>query len=177
MSKLDIGSGHLHSHIARGDINIDIKRPKVRPKNLIQADGYHLPILDNSFDKTFLYDIIEHVENPTKLMKEAFRVLKPHGLAEITTPNPWHWRKIFRVARGKKIILSGREHIATWTQAEIENLLMNVGFKDVHVTYITLPVTRIFGSHPILDRLMEKLLPSPIATRSIKVRARKCIKQ
>lgn len=173
---LDIGSGHLSSHIGRGDVNIDIERPWVKPENFVQADGYNLPFPDDLFDKTLLYDIIEHVDNPMKLMKEAFRVLKPNGTVLITTPNAWHWRKIFRVIRGKRIILGDTGHISTWTMAEIENLLINVGFENIVTDFITLPLIRAHGRHHNLDRFVENLLPKPIGMQSIRVRAIKCTK-
>lgn len=173
---LDIGSGHLRSHTARGDVNVDIKRPAIKPEIFVQADGHRLPFGDGSFEKISLYEVIEHVENPTRLMKEAFRVLKPNGTVVITTPNPWHWRKILRVIRGKKILLSDTAHISTWTPAEIENLLINTSFKDIDIEFITVPYTRIYGKHPSLDRLTERFLPRPIGMQNIRVRATKCTK-
>lgn len=174
---LDVGSGHAHSQTARGDVNIDVKRPVIKPRNFVQADAHHLPFRSSLFEKTSFHEVIEHIENPTKAPEEAFRVLKLNGTVEMTTPNPWHWRKIFRVIRGKRIILSDTAHISTWTPREMENLLINIGFKNIGIKFITLPRLRIRGKHPILDGFAEKLFPRPLGTQNIKVRARKCIKQ
>ncbi|MDH5770236.1 MAG: class I SAM-dependent methyltransferase [Candidatus Bathyarchaeota archaeon] len=174
---LDVGSGYLHSHTARGDVNIDVKRPVTKPRIFVQADAHHLPFRSNLFEKTSFYEVIEHVENPTKALEEAFRGLRLNGTVEITIPNPWHWRKIFRVIRGKKLILSDTAHISTWTPGEMENLLINIGFKNISIKFITLPFLRIRGKHPILDGFAEILFPKPLGMRNIKVRARKCTKQ
>jgi len=174
---LDIGSGHLRSQTARGDVNIDVERPVIKPRNFVQADAHHLPFRSNLFEKTSFYEVIEHIENPTKALEEAFRVLKLNGTVEMTTPNPWHWRKIFRVIRGKRIILSDTAHIAAWTPAEIENLLINTGFRNITIDFITLPYVRTHGSHPKLDKLAEKLFPKAVGMQNLRVRARKCIKQ
>jgi SAM-dependent methyltransferase len=161
-------------HIDRGDINVDIARPAAKVQNFVQADGHHLPFRDNSFDKVYSFDVIEHVESPQKLVTEIFRVLKSGESIEITTPNPWHWRKILRVLRGKKIFLSDTAHISTWTPAEIENLLINVGFKDIVIEFLTLRIIRIYGSHPKLDGIVEKLIPKPLGMQEIRVQAKKC---
>ena len=44
------------------------------------ADATSLPFSNDSFDAVFAFDILEHVENPARLIEEASRVLKPKGL-------------------------------------------------------------------------------------------------
>lgn len=56
---------------------------------------------DNSFDTVVTQQVIEHIENDDLFVKEIHRVLKPGGVAVITTPNirmsltrnPWHVRE------------------------------------------------------------------------------------
>jgi ubiquinone/menaquinone biosynthesis C-methylase UbiE len=55
--------------------------------NLFQADGFRLPIGDQAFDFVSLIDVIEHFEDPTGVLQEVYRVLKPGGVVLITTPN------------------------------------------------------------------------------------------
>ncbi len=45
-----------------------------------QADAYHLPYRDSSFDFVSAMDFLEHVEYPTLIVAEAARLLKPRGL-------------------------------------------------------------------------------------------------
>ena len=44
------------------------------------VSGETLPFKDNFFDAIFLFDVIEHVKNPHKIIKECERVLKPGGI-------------------------------------------------------------------------------------------------
>ena len=56
---------------------------------------------DNSFDRIFSFQVIEHIENDHLFLSEINRILKPGGIALITTPNkplslsrnPWHIRE------------------------------------------------------------------------------------
>jgi ubiquinone/menaquinone biosynthesis C-methylase UbiE len=56
---------------------------------------------DNSFDRIFSFQVIEHIENDHLFLSEINRVLKSGGTALITTPNrprslsrnPWHIRE------------------------------------------------------------------------------------
>ena len=56
---------------------------------------------DNSFDTVVSFQVIEHVKNDHLFLKEIHRLLKPGGIALLTTPNikmtltrnPWHIRE------------------------------------------------------------------------------------
>ena len=56
---------------------------------------------DNSFDRVFSFQVIEHIRDDRHFLQEIRRVLKPGGIALITTPNrpfsltrnPWHIRE------------------------------------------------------------------------------------
>lgn len=48
---------------------------------------YHLPILTNSIDIIISFETIEHLKSGTQFLYELKRVLRPNGLAIISTPN------------------------------------------------------------------------------------------
>jgi 2-polyprenyl-3-methyl-5-hydroxy-6-metoxy-1,4-benzoquinol methylase len=58
-------------------------------------------LADNSYDVVVSFQVIEHIQNDRLFLQEIHRVLKPGGLALITTPNrkmslsrnPWHIRE------------------------------------------------------------------------------------
>ncbi|HMJ71696.1 MAG TPA: class I SAM-dependent methyltransferase [Cyclobacteriaceae bacterium] len=86
------------------------------------------PFTDNAFDVVITFQVIEHIQDDISFLKEIHRVLKPGGLAIITTPNrpmslsrnPWHireytgqelgdiCRKIFRTVDVKGIYGNGK---------------------------------------------------------------------
>jgi len=56
---------------------------------------------DSSFDSVVSFQVIEHIQDDHLFLKEIYRVLKPGGIALLTTPNrlyslsrnPWHIRE------------------------------------------------------------------------------------
>ncbi len=51
------------------------------------ADGTSLPFDGDAFDGVILQDVIEHVDKPALLLREAARVLRTYGILYISTPN------------------------------------------------------------------------------------------
>ncbi len=71
--------------------NVEIQRAVAPP----------LPFEDESFDSFVSFQVIEHIEQDKEFVAEIYRVLKPGGVAIISTPNapmsltrnPWHVRE------------------------------------------------------------------------------------
>ena len=66
---------------------------------LVQANIYQMPFPDNYFDSVILSEILEHVDDDVRGLREVLRVLKPGGVVAITVPNanyPFLWDPINR---------------------------------------------------------------------------------
>lgn len=71
----------------------------------VEFIGMNIPPLhglkDDTYDCVVTFQVIEHIKNDILFLKEIHRVLKPGGIAMITTPNrkmslsrnPWHIRE------------------------------------------------------------------------------------
>jgi SAM-dependent methyltransferase len=54
---------------------------------IISAVGEHLPFEDNSFDIVYSSNVLEHVQDPDKVLQESIRVLRPGGILHFEVPN------------------------------------------------------------------------------------------
>lgn len=91
----------------------------------------------NTFDGAFLCWVLEHVPNPEKVLSEVRRVLRPGSKVYITevmnssffldpySPNVWKFWMAFNDYQFEQ---AGDPFIG----AKLGNLLMNIGFKDIH---------------------------------------------
>ena len=65
----------------------------------VAADIEQLPFADASFSLVTANMVVEHVENPERLLREVFRVLKPGGMFLFHTPNA----RYFEVAIARRL--------------------------------------------------------------------------
>lgn len=103
LTAADIGSGVTFMPFAAADLGYDvccidndpivgIDLPRAvqtlgyQPSQVSfrQTDGKHLPLDDHSVDVLFCISVLEHVPDPSSLVSEFRRVLKPDGLLLLT---------------------------------------------------------------------------------------------
>lgn len=70
---------------AKGDLAQESQATQGRVQFLV-GDGTDLRFADDTFDTVLLGEVIEHLVEPSLVLEEAVRVLKPGGRALITTP-------------------------------------------------------------------------------------------
>ncbi len=110
---LELGCGEgrgveLLAPLAKSYVGIDkiksiIDRLKGQFPDYQFLDGVFppFPFQDNQFDTIITFQVIEHIKKDDEFIKEIHRVLKPGGVALMTTPNikmtlsrnPWHIRE------------------------------------------------------------------------------------
>jgi len=70
------------------DISRDLCRENgVDPERIVSSPGEHLPFPDDSFDVVYSSNVLEHTQDPQKVLEEAFRILRPGGLLHFEIPN------------------------------------------------------------------------------------------
>ena len=55
--------------------------------HIVRADAESLPYQDESFDAVAATEVLEHLDEPGRMLSEAARVLRPGGRFFMTTPN------------------------------------------------------------------------------------------
>lgn len=64
--------------------NARLRYPNV---SFLIATAEHLPFKEEIFDGVILNDVLEHVTNEERTIKEAYRILKPHGFLILSVPH------------------------------------------------------------------------------------------
>ena len=98
------------------DLGLDVRT------GVLEEDSYE----DKSFDCVTMWDVLEHVPDPTKHMLNVHRILADRGIVIIGTPNLGH--RLFRAKRENWRHLKPAEHIFYFQQSSISLLLKKTGF-------------------------------------------------
>lgn len=127
---IDIGCGN---HKVEGCVGVDIKKTS---KVDILASVYNLPFKDKTFDKAYFYEVIEHLDNPKKALREIRRILKDNGILHLSTPSDTFIFRFLFQALGIKY-KPCEEHIYLFGVPELKNILRYSGFKIKKIYYKT----------------------------------------
>jgi ubiquinone/menaquinone biosynthesis C-methylase UbiE len=90
---------------------------------VLRGDINYLPIPDDSFDIAIATAVIEHLDNPQKMLEEAKRILRKEGIIILTSPVPfWEW---FATTVGH---LQKDQHCKVMNLRELSDLLQVTGY-------------------------------------------------
>ena len=110
MRVLDIGVEYRKpylAHLGRNYITLNDDDPVTAPwafslPNMdspdVRGDICRLPFPDADFDFVLCTEVLEHVADPWLAVREIRRVLKPGGVALMTSPFMWPWHGSMRYA-------------------------------------------------------------------------------
>jgi SAM-dependent methyltransferase len=99
-----------------------------------EIDCYQLPFPDCSFDWVTMFDVIEHIEDDTRVLREVKRILKPGGKAMISVPAyPFLYANNDRIA----------QHYRRYTRKAVDTLFKSTGYtvdRNTHSNVLLAPL-------------------------------------
>ena len=154
--------GWRHGLIARSAkrcLGVDIIEPLVkelnaRGYNVVCADATSERDLGERFELVFLGDILEHVNDPSRLLRFAARHLAPQGRVVASTPNPFS-RKFYRRFRADGTPIVNLDHVCWITPTNALEIGRRAGLA---LTAYHL-VKRFSPAKRIVKRLAWKFVP------------------
>lgn len=116
------------------------------------------PFASNSFDLVFASDIIEHLDDPTAMLRESYRVLVRGGILMVTTINSAFWA--FRLAGLLGLTVTELQHpghLRFFSKRGLIAQVKEANFKDVSVAgrnmYLILAGNAASRSAGLLERI------------------------
>lgn len=74
----------------------ELKNRKINNVHLVAANAYHLPFSENVFDTALMVRVMHHLEQPSDVIREINRILKPEALLILEFANKIHLKSLLR---------------------------------------------------------------------------------
>ena len=154
ISHLDIGAGsgelirrlgetneHIHSKAC--DYTDSLMQVPGVSVDIVNLNTDSLPYQDGQFDLVTATEVIEHLENPRRFLRDIYRVLKPGGVCVLSTPNVLNLNSRLRflwfgfaelfgpLPIGDRTIESTAGHISPISYFYLNHSMREAGFIDI----------------------------------------------
>lgn len=118
-------------------IGLDLERPEP-PANYagaFEGDVMNLPhpFEPESFDAIHAGELLEHLEDPIRFLRNCLDTLKPGGILVLSTPNPNSpWERLLTLSLSRRFFYT-EHHVCLYPQRWLIRMLERSGFTDVRL--------------------------------------------
>ncbi|MFH1583168.1 MAG: class I SAM-dependent methyltransferase [Candidatus Falkowbacteria bacterium] len=143
-------------------IAVDFAINKLKLANIFCGKAEEADFPKNYFDIITLWDVIEHISNPDKILNYINLILKKDGFLFIHTPNAniqLFKTKLKKLIYGMKPgihYMEAKDHINIYTAKSISRVLRSHNFQFVEFIHLH-PIQSISGSKSRLDIFIKNL--------------------
>lgn len=141
---LDVGCGSskiLQSLPSAVGLDICLEKLRFMQRTnalLVTGDAHHLPFLDGTFETVICSQMIEHVPDTERILRELRRVLKTGGYLILGTPDyaTWQWRVVEPIYHRVLPDAYAGEHVTHFTRESVVAALRTAGFEIMREQYV-----------------------------------------
>lgn len=150
--------------------------PGVPTGTILRADLEQLPYGPSSFDVVFLNEVLEHVPDERRALREVWRVLRPGGTVIILSPNrlfPFETHGVHLRRSGRRVppyvpfvpyvpLPLGRKLFRYWARnywaGELARLVRSIGFETRPTGFLWQTFENISGQQPYALTVLRPVL-------------------
>ena len=126
-------------------------RGKMPDVDFIQLDATRIPFRD-TFDVVGAFDVIEHIDDDTLVVKQVRESLRPDGVFVVTVPQyQWMWSILDELVHHKR----------RYRRQDLHRLLRANGFEIVYTTSFVTTLFPLMMAKRLLDRVGGAKAPAP----------------
>ncbi len=157
---LDIGPGAggpaetyaRHRRVVAVELDEELARAVAKRRSPVQlsscrGDAHELPVRSGSVDGVTVLEVLEHVDDPDRVLAEAFRVLKPNGSLCAAVPTSYTERVYSRL---HPRYMSNATHLRIFKKSDLVARLGQHGFGSSVVSTEHLEPALCWMFHSIL---------------------------
>jgi SAM-dependent methyltransferase len=135
----------------------------------VPYDGRALPIDDSSVDYVISFEVLEHVADETRSLRELHRVMKPGAVLAISVPNRWwvfethgaalplfKWNRVPFFSWLPKPLHDRWARARIYSRREIVRKLGAAGFRVEFSLYITAPMDVV--KNPAVQGMLRRVI-------------------
>lgn len=123
------------------DVSDVVELAKAKGLNALQASAEALPFADETFDVVILREVLVHIHEPVKALKEISRVLKPSGFLLGSAPHAnlerhvWDDKRLHHRYYDEKTLLADLDEAFEKTHLRVLNgAQFSIGFANSHMS-------------------------------------------
>jgi ubiquinone/menaquinone biosynthesis C-methylase UbiE len=142
---------------------------------ILNGDIQSLPFEDGRFDVVLANEVLEHIPNDRRGLREMYRIMRPGGRLFLFSPNrlyPFETHGVYTIRSDRNVPMHtpfipyiplpiGRRYLRYWARNywpwELRKLISEAGFVDLTSHYVWQTFENISGRQP---RLLSRLKPA-----------------
>lgn len=110
----------------------EVDKLNARGYNIVHGDA-EVKDLGQCFEVIVAGELIEHLENPGRFLRNMRKHLVPGGEIVLTTPNPFYPKRLMEILGGGKALVNP-QHVSWFCPDTLKTMMLRTGFVDIEIT-------------------------------------------